>query len=213
MTRALRGKSKINNQWLLTNAQHIHKPTSVAESVENQAPLSPINFLLRHPVNELVSEQRDSPLKHMPEIEPKQLLHVNDERDRVKATRGVPLHVFLKVLGLRSKPPQQNHRRNTVFASVKTLVPHVLRSWVPNDVVAAQWVGEKGVEVVVGGGWEVERLGRGEGGEEFEGVGVWGNGWMRREWESGRDGYLRGSGSEDAVVGREREGAWCGFVE
>lgn len=72
---------------------YIHKPTSIAESVKNQTPFSPIIFLLTNPRNDVVRETRDSPIQNIPKREAKQLFNINDERDGVKPTRIVPLNV------------------------------------------------------------------------------------------------------------------------
>jgi len=118
-------------------------------------------FLAGHPRNEVVGEERDSGLEHVAEVKSKQLLDVDDEGECVNAARIVPLDVPLEVLGPRSKPPQQHHRGDAVFASVERGVRGV-GSGVPKERASTSTstlgVREKGIVVGSVGG-------RGEGGE------------------------------------------------
>lgn len=167
------------------NKTHLHKPTSVTESVKNQTSFSPILFLTRNPWSQFLSKNFNFFLKHTSKVKSKNLFHINNKSNRMKTTWIVPFSISFKVSGFCSKPPQQNHRNNTVFVStVKTFIS-VFQSWVPNNT-SWLWIWGKGVVESVIGYWKVEIFRRCEWREESMTmrIRIWRNGWVRKTSES-----------------------------
>jgi hypothetical protein len=119
---------------------NLHKPTRIAKSVKNQAPLSAVLFPLRHPRDELVGQRRDPLLESSAQIEPQQLSHVDHKSHRVEPPRVVRLHVPLQVPRLGPEPPQHHHRHNPLFSAQNPLIARsrTLRSPAPHGTAVVR---------------------------------------------------------------------------
>lgn len=131
---------------------NLRKPTSIAESMENQASFPATIIGFRQPRSELIRQRLDSPLHPPSQIEPKHLRNRNHERNSVNPPRIVQIHVPLQVFRLRSEPTQQNHCHITPFIPkhpcIAAAIDNSLRGSIPGENAFVRIRGGDSIEFI-----------------------------------------------------------------